>query len=320
MLSLLYTYIAHYIIRIMSRRSDSATDLVREVLDDQHAHQGSARQAAVGGRTVNQLERIFVERDDDRLFTLALARFRFGHGFSIGLSMVRALDERQRIGLGGIVLISLRPLCDCHSTSLRYRLDAVEHGLDQCVHFGVGLGIEALQFAHTTTFGGGIGKGLAPADRRVEVGNDLVAAQSFGGGGIVPSLRIGKVQDRKGAEMVVVTSSLSNQGADLVEGPDIKRPRLERYDCHIGHRQSGTKTGGITPAGINNDISVLGCQLENLSPHGGTGESDGSVPRAADLLRAQGSEITGCGLLVSIDEEHVATAAGSLNRQVDGNG
>jgi hypothetical protein len=39
-------------------------------------------------------------------------------------------------------------------------------------------------------------------------------------------LRIGKVQDRKGAEMVVVTSSLSNQGADLVEGPDIKRPRL----------------------------------------------------------------------------------------------
>src|SRR5512144_251748 len=46
---------------------------IRQVFDDQHVHEGSARQSALGGRPINQLERMLVEPDEDRLLAFALS-------------------------------------------------------------------------------------------------------------------------------------------------------------------------------------------------------------------------------------------------------
>jgi hypothetical protein len=116
----------------------------------------------------------------------------------------------------------------------------------------------ALQLTDAAAFGSGVWEGLASTDRRVEVGDHLVAGQDLGGLYIVFAGRVSEVQDRDGAQgRISVLPSLGDERRDFVECPQIEGTRRERHECNIGDGQRGSQASGITSAGINDDVADL---------------------------------------------------------------
>jgi hypothetical protein len=96
----------------------------------------------------------------------------------------------------------------------------------------------------------------------------------------------------------------------LLERPDIEGARDEGHEQDVRNGECRALTGGVTPAGVDDDVLVLLRKAQRLGAQRGTRELDAGVAGVslASLVAKHGEVKRGL-LIVRIDEEHVGARA-----------